>query len=238
MILAGHLPMGGPVFLPGRAGGEEDQMKFAATVLVIGALLGSTAMPAIAHDHPEAPAPDDTGGGGGPGMGMMGAHKHMGWGVRAYNNQANGNLYTMIAMEAVRSSAMGWFGGFGWYKGLNLAVTAGADMASHGGFLMGKDFGQGPVTFGVGLLLGMGYDLVASPTLTFTGFDAYFVGEPRVSLGWVMNPHAELKLTAGYLGTTNMAQAGGPTVTLTLSAIKLGKGAVHGHGAGACPHCP
>lgn len=174
---------------------------------------------------------------GHPGMG--GGHKHMGWGLRAFNNQTNGSIYTMVGMEKVRSSPNGWFGGFGWYKGLNLGAMAGADMASHGGLIVGKDFGQGPLTLGVGLMLGMGYDLVASPALTFSGFDAYFVGEPRLSLGWVMHPHAELKLTAGYLATTNMATAAGPTAMLTLSMIKLGMGGGrHGMGAGMCPHCP
>lgn len=217
-------------------------MKVAATVLAIGALVGTMGLPAIAQETPESPPQEDMGGGAGPGMGGMhamgmGGHKHMNWSLRAYNNQANGNLYTMMGMEMLRSSDRGWFGGFGWYKGLNLGAGAGADMASHGGLIVGKDFGEGPLTLGVGLMLGMGYDLVASPTLTFSGFDAYFVGEPRISLGWVMNPHAELKLTAGYLATTNMAQAGGPTLMLTLSAIRMGMG-MHGMGGGAmCPDC-
>ncbi len=209
-------------------------MKVAATVLAIGALVGTTALPALAHDHT-----DGMGGGGGPGMGMMGGHKHKGFALRAFNNMANGSTYTMMGMEAVRMSPMGWYGGMAWYKGINLGVTAGADMASHGGLLMGKEFGEGPLTFDVGVMLGMGYDLVASPTLTFSGFDLYFVGEPRIGIGWVMSPHSELKLSAGYLASSNMGAAAGPTVTLTFSAIRLGMrhGMRHGPGMGECPDC-
>lgn len=209
-------------------------MKIMAA-LVIGATVGSMALPARAQ---EAPEKDTLGGGGGPGMhgmggmhAMGGAHQHMNGGLRFYNNQANGNLYTMVGFERLHSSANGWFGGMGWYKGLNLGMTPGADMAGHGGLLLGKDFGQGPLTLGIGVMVGMGYDLVASPTLTFSDFAAYFVGEPRVSLGWVMHPHAELKLSAGYLASTSMGQAAGPTVMLTLSGIKMGMGKGH------CPGC-
>lgn len=206
-------------------------MKFAATTLLIGALVGSIGAPAMAQEVPDE---DQWGGGGGPHMGMgggpgmgtmgTGAHKHMNLVLKAFNNQATGNTYTMLGMELLRSSASGWYGGFGCYKGLNLGVTAGADMAGHGGALFGKDFGAGPLTLGVGLLLGMGYNLTASPTLTFSNFAAYFVGEPRLNLGWVMSPHAELSVSAGYLATTNPTAAGGPTLMLTLSMIHMGMG--------------
>ncbi|HEY9855607.1 MAG TPA: hypothetical protein V6D05_07710 [Stenomitos sp.] len=208
-------------------------MKCAATTLLIGALVGTIAMPAIAREAPNAP--DDM---AGPGMrGMGGGHRHMNWVLRAYNNRANGNVYTMMGMEMLRSSANGWYGGFGWYKGLNLGMTPGADAASQGGLLVGKDFGEGPLTLGVGLLVGLGYSLVASPTLTFSNFAAYFVGEPRINLGWVMGPHAELELSAGYLGTTSPSMAGGPTVMLTLSMIRMGMMKGMGAGGGMCPTC-
>lgn len=217
-------------------------MKLIATALVIGTLVGAAALPARAQEAPEVPPPHEMGGGGGPGMrAMAGAHQHMNVSLRAYNNQANGNVYTMVGIERLRSSGDGWFGGFGWYQGFNLGMTPGVDAASHGGLILGKDFGHGPLTLGIGVLLGMGCDVVASPTLTFSDFAAYFVGEPRISLGWVMHPHAELKLSAGYLASTSMGQAAGPTAMLTLSAIKLGmghaKGREMGPGMGPCPEC-
>lgn len=201
-------------------------MKRLATALMTGVMVGSLSVPAIAQQASDMP--------GGPGM--YGGHKHMNVVLRAYNNQANGNVYTMMGMEMLRSMPNGCYGGFGFYKGINLGAAAGADAAAHGGLLVGKDFGTGPLTVGVGALLGMGYDLVASPTLTFSDFAAYFVGEPRISVGWVMNPHAELSLTAGYLATTNPSQAGGPTLMLTMSMIRMGWGHMRGGGGAWGPH--
>lgn len=199
-------------------------MKLAATALVIGTLVGSAGLPAFAMEG-------RAGGGGGPDlMERARGHRHMNGVLRCFPNQASGNTYTMVGMERVRSTENGWYGGYGCYSGLNLAQTAGAGIASHGGFLFGKDFGEGPLTFGVGMLLGMGYDLSASPNLTFSNFGAYFVGEPRLNLGWVMSPYCELALSAGYLATTHMGHASGPTFMLTLSKIRMGMGRMRGMG--------
>ncbi|HEY9899491.1 MAG TPA: hypothetical protein V6D00_09945 [Pantanalinema sp.] len=184
-----------------------------ASVLAIGTMvLGVTALPALAHDHMG-------GGGGGEACRMQPFTKQWGLSARAFANQGgNGSVYTMLGLEMRKVNDDGWSGGFAMARGMNLGDQSNVDATTLGGFLFGKEFGMGSFSLGLGVLLGGGCIVTASPTLAFSNFGAFFAGEPRVSLGLDLGENHRLSLTGSYLATTRMGQVSGPAITLTWSA--------------------
>lgn len=180
--------------------------------------LGTTA---LAQEAPPPPAPPTPG--TAPTPGRPAWRHEVNWSVRQFDNaQGGGAMFTQLGLSLKGVNPDGWFGGIGCYKGLNLVDQTNVDAESHGGLMGGKLWDIGPATLGVGALLGMGYIVSVTPTLGFSNFGAYLVGEPEVSLGWVVTPHVDVTLAASYEATTRPNQVGGPAVSLTLSMVKWG----------------
>ncbi len=214
-------------------------IRIAAGIAVGTACLG-LAPPAVAHAASGA-CPDcemrmmRPGGGGGmddDDMRMMqahrasGGHKHFNLVVQPYWNMNQDAIYTLLGMEMLKQDSLGWKGGFGMYGGMNFGVTSQTNTFHYGGAIMGKDFSAGPLTLGIGALLGFGKTANVLPAVLPAGITNYYmfgVGAPRIGLAWTLYDRMEIGLDASYLFTTNPTIGNSPAVSLRLSTISWGK---------------
>jgi hypothetical protein len=218
----------------------SSSIKLAAGIAVGAACLG-LAPPAVAHggdgDCPECESRMMGGGGGMDGDRRMmkahrgsAGHKHYNMVIQPYWNMNQDAIYTLFGMEMIKQDSLGWKGGFGMYGGMNFGVTNQTNTFHYGGAIMGKDFTAGPLTLGIGALLGFGKTANILPAVLPAGINNYYmfgVGAPRIGLAWTVYDRMEIGLDASYLFTTNPNIGHSPAVSLRLSTISWG--GHHGH---------